>query len=245
MKNHFEDQDALSHVIKKRAQGFLLESHGAEMPRYLAAGAEAAKETSIVLLLTWALLMSLKIPFLPMGWALGAMGGGWLAWKTARSAWLGWGRLERLHRIIEQEKYEIEHHRPQEREELIALYHSKGLEGKLLEEVVSVLMADQDRLLRVMLEEEMGLTMQVYEHPLKLSLGTLLGSLTALLVCTLFFVFFPSFGILIASMLLLATGAFLSAFYEKNRIIAATIWNLAIGALAFGVAYFVFGIMLW
>ncbi|MFZ0566234.1 MAG: VIT1/CCC1 transporter family protein [Chlamydiales bacterium] len=245
MRQHFENQDALSHVINKRTQGFLLESHGAEMPGYLAAGAEAAKETGVILLLTWALLTGLNISFLPMGWALLAMGGGWTVWKTARTAWLGWGRLERLHRIVEQEKYEIEHHRPQEREELIALYRNKGFEGKLLEEVVSVLMADQDRLLRVMLEEELGLTLQVYDHPLKLSLGTLAGSFTALLAAAFFFVFFPSFGILIASMSMLAAGAFLSAFYEKNRIIAATIWNLAIGALAFGVAYFVFGIVLW
>lgn len=245
MKKHFENQDALTHVMKKRTEGVLLESHGEEMPSYLAAGAEAAKETGIILLLTWALLKGLDISFFPMGWALLAMGGGWASWKTARIGWLGWVRLERLHRIIEQEKYEIEHHRPQEREELLALYHSKGLEGKLLEEVVSILMADQDRLLKVMLEEELGLTMQVYDHPLKLSFGSLVGSGVALLVSAFCFIFFPSFGILLASMLLLAAGAFLSAFYEKNRIIAATIWNLAIGALAFGMAYFVFGSILW
>ena len=90
---------------------------------------------------------------------------GWLFWKLGRSSLLGWARLERLHRLIQQEQWEIEHHRAQEKEELTAMYHQKGLTGKLLEQVIEVLMADDNRLLRVMLEEELGLTLETYEHP--------------------------------------------------------------------------------
>jgi VIT1/CCC1 family predicted Fe2+/Mn2+ transporter len=181
--------------------------------------------------------------FFPHASVLIPLGLAWFAWKIGRSAWLGWSRLERLHRVIEQERYEIEHHRPQERDELIALYHAKGFEGKLLDEVVDVLMADQDRLLKVMLEEEMGLTLQAFEHPLKQSLGAAAGSFISLVVGMIAFFLSPSYGMLIASFLLLTASAALSAFYEKNRVIPAVIWNLSIGALSFGAAYFVFQIL--
>lgn len=235
---HFENKDPLSHVTKKRAEGMLSISeaaHGTEMPGYFGAGADAAREMTIALILFWL--------FLPSGLALISFGLGWLAWKIGRSAWLGWSRLERLHRLIEQEKYEIEHHRPQEREELIALYQVKGFEGKLLNDVVDVLMADQDRLLKVMLEEEMGLTLQAYEHPLKQCLGAAVGSLAALIINVISFFISPFYGMIIASILVLIASATSIAIYAKNRIIPAVVWNLSIGALAFGVGYFIMKIL--
>ena len=213
----------------------LSEAHGTEMPGHLAAGADAAREMAMILLLAWI--------FFPAASILLSIGLAWLAWKTGRSAWLGWARLERLHRVIEQEKYEIEHHRPQEREELIALYGAKGFEGKLLDDVVDVLMADQDRLLKVMLEEEMGLTLQAFEHPLKQSLGAAVGSCVSLIAGMISFLLSPSYGMLIASFLLLTASASVSALYEKNQVIPAVIWNLSIGALSFGAAYFLFQIL--
>lgn len=237
MDKHFENKDPLSHVMEKRAEGMLSisETHGTEMPGHLAAGCDAARETAMMLLLASI--------FFPHASVLIPLGLAWFAWKIGRSAWLGWSRLERLHRVIEQERYEIEHHRPQERDELIALYHAKGFEGKLLDEVVDVLMADQDRLLKVMLEEEMGLTLQAFEHPLKQSLGAAAGSFISLVVGMIAFFLSPSYGMLIASFLLLTASAALSALYEKNRVIPAVIWNLSIGALSFGAAYFVFQIL--
>ena len=160
-----------------------------------------------------------------------------------RKKWLAGLALERLHRLIEQEKYEIEHHRPQEREELIALYQSKGFEGKLLEDVVDVLMADQDRLLKVMLEEEMGLTLQAYEHPMQQMLGAAVGVLLSLVICGLLFYFIPTYGMFAAAFLVVAASSIISALYERNRVIPTVIWNLSIGALSFGVAYFLFRVL--
>src|SRR5262249_44443752 len=132
-------------------------------------GADAARETCLALALLW---------LFGLHWAaLLIFSGAWLIWKTGRSAWLGWSRIERLHRIVAQEKWEIEHHRQQEREELGALYAAKGFEGKLLEDVLDVLMADNDRLLRVMVEEELGLSLHSQEHPLKQATGAFLGVL--------------------------------------------------------------------
>lgn len=246
MSHHFQDEDALSHIVEKRAEGILSlsESHGTETPGHLSAAADAARETGLVLLLLWLMFRLFGAGVGPTLIAFASFGMGWLVWKTGRSAWLGWSRLERLHRLIEQEKYEIEHHRPQEREELVALYTAKGFEGKLLVDVVDVLMADQDRLLKVMLEEELGLTLMAYEHPLKQSAGALTSSLVALVLSWTLVFFFPLYGMPIASILLISGGALLSAIYEKNRLIPALIWALSIGAFAFGTAYFVFKMLI-
>ena len=228
--NHFEGKDALSHVLEKRE-----EIHGSEVPGSLAVALDTASETSLLLLLLYIILTTLTSSlFFP----LFAFALGWMAWKTGRTCWLGWSRLERLHRLIEQEKYEIEHHRPQERQELIALYQSKGFEGQLLQDVVDVLMADSDRLLKVMLEEEMGLTLETEDHPLKLGWGTFLGSLSASILSLLFFYFLPAYGVIIASFLTLSGSALLYAWKEKNRLLDALVWNLAVGTLSFGIVYF-------
>ncbi|NGX60747.1 MAG: hypothetical protein K940chlam9_00215 [Chlamydiae bacterium] len=242
MHKHFDEKDPLLHVMEKRVEGMasFSESHGAEMPGHVAAGADSARETGIVLLLVWLFLAFLGIGPEASGVCLLSFGLGWFIWKTGRSSWLGWTRLERLHRVIEQEKYEIEHHRPQEREELVALYQAKGFEGKLLDDVVDVLMADQDRLLKVMLEEELGLTLQAYEHPLQQALGAAVGSFVAILVSIVSFYLAPIWGIPIAATLLVSGGAIVSSVYEKNRVISSVVWNVCVAVLSFGVAYFVF-----
>ena len=246
MTKHFENQDALTHVLEKRAEGVasVTETHGTEMSGHLSTAIDSSKETAVVMLLVWLFLSFLQISFESAFVSFVAFGMGWFAWKTGRSGWLGWARLERLHRLIEQEKYEIEHHRPQEREELVALYGAKGFEGKLLDDVVDVLMADQDRLLKVMLEEEMGLTLQAYEHPLQQTLGAAAGCFIALIVSGILFFALPTYGVMIAAICMLIGATALSAVFEKNRVVPAVIWNLSLGALAFGVAYFLFQIFL-
>jgi hypothetical protein len=245
MASHFAGKDPLAHMMEKRKEGMisLTEVHGTEMPGHLSAGTDASKETAIALLLVWIIFSLLNLPFHAMMLGMVAFGLGWVAWKGGRSGRLGWSRLERLHRLIEQEKFEIEHHRPQEREELHALYRAKGFEGKLLEEVVDVLMADQDRLLKVMLEEEMGLTLEAYEHPLQQALGALIGACSSLVVCLIFNFFLPQFGMWIAVALLLIAASTFSALYKKNKPITEVIWYLSIGALAVGFTYFLFEIL--
>ncbi|MCP5469036.1 MAG: VIT1/CCC1 transporter family protein [Chlamydiales bacterium] len=239
---HFQNRDALGHVVEKKVAGFLSlsESHGTEMPGHFSSGADALRETSLFLFLAWLILFLVGAPSLTV---LAAVSVALIAWKTGRSAWLGWARLERLHRVMEQEKFEIENHRDQEREELKALYRAKGFEGQLLEDVMDVLMADNDRLLKVMLEEELGLTLQAYEHPLKQCLGALLGSLVAVLLLSAAFLFLPVIGIYATALLLVGGGAAASALYEKNEVIPAIVWNLAIAGLSVGAAFFIFRLL--
>lgn len=238
--SHFKGKDAASHIREVKSSGFhsFAEAHGAEAPGHIGAFADAMREVTFILLLLCAAFFSLELSPFAFIWLFISASVGLILWKTGRSAWLGWTRLERLHRLIEQEKYEIEHHREQEREELVALYAAKGFEGRLLEDIVNHLMNDSDRLLKVMLEEEMGLHLEAFEHPLKQALGAFLGSLISAIFFALCFYFLSFWGALIAAFILLTSGASITAFSEKNRTINAFIWTLAIATISAATTYF-------
>ena len=233
MKNsHFEGKSVVEHLKAARAKGALAsaEIHGTEMPGHISAAADSARETSVIFLLV-SILFPLHLKNLLL------LASGLFFWKVGRSALLGWARLERLHRLIEEERWEIEHHREQEREELTALYRAKGLTGKLLDETITVLMADDNRLLGVMLEEELGVTLEIYEHPLKQSLGAGVGVLFA---SALFLggTFFGHWGPLLAVTMAVMVAALVAAKSEKNRLLEAVIWTLSVAAFAIGTTYF-------
>ena len=234
MHKHFEGEKPLEHLIEARKKGFFAttEIHGTELPGHFSAGSDAAKETALILLVLWALFQNAD------HWFMVVFISGWLVWKVGRSAILGWARLERLHRVIVEERYEIEHHRPQEKEELRAFYEAKGFSGKLLDEVVEVLMADDNRLLQIMLEEEMGLNLESYEHPLKQAFGALVGVVGAGLIMSLGLYFLPNWGPLICAFVVISLSAGGAAQAERRAVLSAIIWNDAVAALAAGVAYF-------
>lgn len=237
---HFQGKDAISHVAEAQARGIVssAEIHGTEIPGHLAAAADAARNSALVLGGIWILCISLELTLSATAAILALFAGAWLIWTTGRSAWLGWSHLERLHRIVAQEKWEIEHHRQQEREELKALYATKGFEGKLLEDVLDVLMADGDRLLRVMVEEELGLSLEVFEHPLKQACGAALGSFAAAALVLFGLWLYPAYGALIGAIFGIGGGAALAAYHEQNRLVPAIIWNIGLGMLSLGFLFF-------
>jgi hypothetical protein len=230
--NHFKGKPPLEHVIEARRKGKMAsaEIHGTELPGHISAAADAAKETSLLILIFWVLEVSHSFMLIFLA--------SWLIWKVGRSAILGWSRLERLHRVIDEERWEIEHHRPQEKEELKALYAAKGFSGRLLDEVIEVLMADDNRLLQVMLEEELGLSLESYEHPLKQASGALLGVVGAALILSVGLFLLPIWGLPLMAAVVIVLSAGTTAQLEKNRVLPSLIWNLAIAALAAGFAYF-------
>lgn len=231
---HFEGKEATEHLKAARVKGAkaTAELHGTEMPGYLSAGADSLKETAILLTGMWLLLIHFGLPETKTLWVLGLFSLGWLFWKVGRSSLLGWARLERLHRLIQQEQWEIEHHRAQEKEELTAMYAQKGLSGKLLEQVVEVLMADDNRLLRVMLEEELGLTLESYEHPLKQAAGAAVGVLIAFVGMVVGYLLFGFLGIALLLGLLFAGATLLASHKEGNELMKSLVWNLAVAVLA-------------
>jgi hypothetical protein len=236
---HFQGKTVVEHLKEARTRGAVAsaEVHGTEMPGHLAAGADAGKETAITLL-----ILSIVLPHfvtLQQTWLfLLIFSAGWISWKTARSALLGWARIERLHRVIEEERWEIEHHRQQEKEELTEMYMAKGFTGKLLEEVIEVLMADDNRLLRVMLEEELGLSLEAYEHPLKQAFGAFCGVAVSAALCLFGFWSIPLYGLPALAAATIAVCAAISAKLEGNRVWNSVIWNLAIFGLVAGCIHF-------
>jgi len=245
-ETHFSGKKPLDHVVEKQTAGLLksAEIHGVEMPGHLAAGTDAMKESAFLLVFLATVLDRLAYTPNEIGGILTIFSIGWMLWKTGRAALLGWHHLERMHRVMEEERWEIEHHRKQERQELLELYSVKGFQGKLLDDVVDVLMSDSDRLLRVMLEEELGLTLETTEHPLLQSAGAFFGVLIAAVTVILSVLFFPIYGIIITGAIVVATASVIAARNERNRTIPATIWNLGMAGAAFGIGYFLLDFVL-
>ena len=234
---HFKGKGVVEHLKAARERGAKAtdEIHGAESPGYISSGADSAKETSILLIGMWMLFSTFATerPLL----ILGLFSIGWFLWKIGRSSLLGWTRLERLHRLIEQERWEIQHHRIQEKEELVAMYKQKGFSGKLLDQVVDILMADDNRLLRVMLEEELGLTLESYEHPLKQSIGAGVGVILSVLFGALGLFLGGFVGMLSFLLVVFCVAVLLSSKLEGNVLIKSLIWNLSVGALSIGTIF--------
>lgn len=238
--SHFQGKEALHHVIDARLKGYAAsaEIHGTELPGHYSAAADAAKETALILLILWTLFQEMHLHQIQVHLFSLVFVIGYLFWKVGRSAILGYSRLERLHRLIEEERWEIEHHRDQEKEELRALYSAKGFSGKMLDEVIDVLMADDNRLLQVMLEEELGLNLESYEHPLKQATGACVGVVGSVFIMSFGLFFLPSWGAVLCAALVISLSAGTSAQLEKNKPLPSIIWNLAVAALAASVAYF-------
>lgn len=238
--DHFQGKSASDHLKQARLKGMIASSeiHGMEMPGHIAAFADTLKDTSIALLILWGVSLHL----LPASTSLSLMlvfSVGWLIWKPARSAIVGWGRLERLHRLIEEERWEIEHNREQEKIELTEMYEAKGFSGKLLEELIDVLMSDDNRLLQIMLEEELGLTLEIHEHPLKQAGGATLGvALSAMLLISAFWIS-PYYALPVVAAFLIVLSAIITARLERNKKTSGLVWHLAVAGSVATAAYMV------
>lgn len=237
--DHFQGKKAFEHLIDARLKGKIASSeiHGVELAGHYSAGADAAKETTFLFLVLLIVLQKIGVSNSLLHPAIFSLFFGFLFWKTGRSALLGYTRLNRLHRLIEEERYEIEHHRPQEKEELKALYEAKGIKGKLLDDLIDHLMADDDRLLQVMLEEELGLRIESFEHPLKQALGAFLGVLGTLTILSLSDLLLPHLATCFIGFCIIATSSITVAHFEKNRALPSLIWNLGVFILAILIPY--------
>ncbi len=235
--DHFEGQDAYEHVLQKKNE-LASEIHGDELPGHYGAFLDACRDMAVLLMVFWTISYVLQLPFKQTTLVLIIFTLVWALWKTIRSTWFSWTLLERLHRVLEEERYEIENHRDQEREELTALYASKGFQGELLDDVIDVLMADDERLLKVMMEEEMGLNLEHYEHPVKIGLGAALGALiTGGLLIGIQWIL-PLYGLVALAIVIKSISGMLMASLQKNEILSAFIWNAGASIVILGVSYF-------
>lgn len=238
--DHFEGKSAHAHLIDARMKGAkaMHEHHGTEVSGSVSSALDTSKELCFVLTMLYLLLDLFQFPTMQRTIFLSLFSLGYLFWKGGRSALLGWMRLERVHRLIEEEQREIKSNRPQEKEELTELYKAKGFTGTLLDQVIDVLMADDNRLLEVMLQEELGLTLESYEHPLKQSFGAMLGFLCAFVLLAFGEFFGGLYGIVASGIIVMTGTGYLNAKLQNNDTTRSIVWNLATFLLALGIGYF-------
>ncbi len=234
-ESHFKGKSPMQHIAEVQSEGMMASSeiHGAETPGSVFAACDAAKDCSLVILLIATELLLFGVDEIKVVTYILVFALGFALWKMGRSAHLAWSRLERLHRVASEEKHEIETNRSEEKEELKALYAAKGLRGKLLDDVVDVLMADGDRLLRVMLEEEMGFRLEESEHPLIQAVGAGFGVCLGTLIPACFLYFFDGIGLVTGSLFVIAASSFVAAYFQRNRAIPAMVWALGVALFAY------------
>ena len=96
--------------------------------------------------------------------------------STARSTYT---QVQYYATELDRERAEIRDHFDDECEEVRALYAAKGFQEPLLSQIVDTLTADDDRLLKLMMEEELGLSMYHINHPLIVGLWNFSAALVA------------------------------------------------------------------
>jgi vacuolar iron transporter family protein len=239
-QDHFHGKTVPTHLKEARIKGAMAsaEIHGTEISGRWGAFADALKDTALAASLLWILLDPI-LSTSHVSTFLFLFLLGWTVWKTCRSACFGWARLERLHRLIEEERWEIQHHRQQEKEELIEIYRAKGFEGDLLDQAIDTLMADDNRLLQIMLEEELGLSLESHEHPLKQASGAFLGSVTLMIVAFGFHFLSIPYGFIISSFFLFLAAGIFTAKIERISLLPSFIWNVTIFLFTTGLVHLI------
>jgi len=84
----------------------------------------------------------------------------------------------------------------------------------------------------------MGLSLEVYEHPLKQSAGAALGVILSSSIFLMGWMIAPGYAHLIGAFFVIGGASYLAAKTEQNRPLEAIIWNLALAAFGSGVVYF-------
>jgi hypothetical protein len=239
-KSHFETLSVLDHLKKAREKGKKVSSdlHAVEAPGHFSAAADSAKETAVSTLLIQMICTTLGINHRQTLLLLSLYLVGILLWKVGRSAHLGWARLERIKKAVFDEKYEIENNREEEREELTNMYAAKGLTEPLLGKVIDVLMADDNKLLALMLEEELGIPMDSYVHPLKQALGAAFGVIITATLLPVGLAISENYGLFVTTFCISACASFLMAKIEGLQPLEYTIKGISITFLSTFATYF-------
>ncbi len=165
--SHPVSVDTAEHVSQAREKARQVlggESHLAAMDNWRYA-LLSARDAIIFIWLTWIALYSFGEPNYTAPFLLVICIGVSLliGISTGRSAHT---QVQYYARELERERTEIRDSFEQEREEVRVLYAAKGFSEPLLGQIVDTLCADEDRLLKVMMEEELGLFMHHVNHPL-------------------------------------------------------------------------------
>lgn len=170
--------DAADHVTEARSRARTMlagEAHLGAVDDWRRA-LVSARDALIVLLVVWVALHGFGDPdYTPYLLVTLASGIALIfGISTARSTF---AQVQYYAEELDRERNEIRTDLDHELEEVRALYAAKGFSEPLLSEIVRTLAADDDRLLKVMMEEELGLSMFHVNHPLLVGIWNFLGAL--------------------------------------------------------------------
>lgn len=136
------------------------------------------------------------------------------------------------------EYWEVEHLPEKEKEEIREIYRAKGFEGELLEQVVTVITADKDRWVDVMMKEELEM-MEESRSPLAMGAVTF-GSFVVVglipLLVYLYDYFNPTGFNLFAISSVMTAIAFLFIGWMKTYVTQTSKWKGMLETLALGAA---------
>lgn len=228
-KEHLDD-----HSLIKRYQQYLGEfvyggMDGSVTTFAVVAGAYGASlESSVVIILGFANLFA-------DGFAMSV--GAYLSSKATLDNF-------KKHRNIEY--WEIDHKRDSEVEEVREIYRNKGFEGELLEKVVDVITADNDRWVDTMMKEELEM-LPDGKSPTMIGIMTMVSFLLIGLIPLMIYVadFISSLGIHLFTVSSIMTGvAFLLIGWFKSYVnqtsrLRGILETIILGASAATVAYYV------
>lgn len=174
---HSHAEDHIADARGRARQMLGAEAHLAEVADWRMA-LVSARDALILVWLTWILLQAIGPPRFSSHMLVAFSVGVALLFgiSTGRSTWT---RVRYYESELERERREIRDHLDHEQEEVRVLYAAKGFSGQLLEQIVETLSADDDRLLRVMMEEELGLSMNHVAHPLVVGAWNFAGAVLA------------------------------------------------------------------
>jgi VIT1/CCC1 family predicted Fe2+/Mn2+ transporter len=144
------------------------------------------------------------------------------------------------------EYWEIEHMREKEIEEVRDIYSDKGFDGDLLEQIVQVIIADDDRWVDVMMKEELGM-LESTKSPVKIGAITFISfvilGFVPLLIYVLDYIKKQDLNLLVWSSVLTLFAFGLIGYLKgvvnhKNKWLS-TVSTILMGIAAALVAYFV------
>jgi len=243
---HYKGKNALQHLIEARYKGVSAgsETHGVEASGRANAFWDSARSSTIFHALFALIALTPGTPFFhplkqtTLLYSLLIMTLGLGLWFGGRSFFLARTRLGRMEQALKEEKREVEENRAEEKSELKDIYALKGFEGKLLDEVVEVLASDKNRLLQIMLEEELGLAQFSQDHPIKQGLFAGLGTLLFGALFSFAWAFLPLvYAFLSAGALFIVTSFAISKLNKANAIESIAL-QLALALAAVGSIYF-------
>ncbi len=235
--------DAADHVVEARQrarQVFGVEAHLGDVDDWRRA-IVSARDALVMIWLLWLTLQGFGHPpytdhlLVAMACAVAVLVGA----STARSTH---AQVSYYEAELERERTEIREDFEHECEEVRALYAAKGFREPLLGQIVDTLSADDDRLLKVMMEEELGLSMHHMHHPLLVGLWNFGGALAGGLVPTLPLLWLSHsaarWWVPASGCVLMVTLAAASARATRRNPVEFLASSLVIAGVTGGVAYF-------